>query len=47
MLKLTSMELAMEAKAASRLCPVVFLAYVFILWRAENVQSTVAVDIGV
>jgi len=38
---------AMEAKAASQLCPVLFLAYVFILLRAENVRSTVAVYIGI
>ena len=39
--------LDMEANAESRVCPVVFLAYVLIRFKAENERSTEAVDTGI
>lgn len=42
-----SFSIDMEASAESRVCPVVFLAYVLIRFKAENDRSTEAVDTGI
>ena len=38
--------IVIKARADSHACPVVFLEYVLILFSAENVPSTDAVDTG-
>ena len=42
-----SFSIDMEANAESRVCPVAFLEYVLIHFKAENDRSTEAMDTGI
>ena len=44
--KRSTFSIEIKAKASSRACPVVFLQYVSIRFRAENVLSSEPVDMG-